>query len=284
VSKVFLITGAGRGMGVDFARTALAAGHQVVATGRRPDAVEAAIGADENLLAVQLDVTEPADAEAAVAAAVERFGRVDVLINNAGSFQVGFFEEISPEQFRAQQEVNLFGPVNVTRAVLPVMRQQRSGMVVSISSGAGLVGNEGGSAYATSKFALEGFMESLAGDVAPYGIGTMIVEPGFFRTELLEPTSTIWPALSIEDYADRTAAMRPFWDSMNGTQAGDPAKLATALINLIDSDEPPARFLAGADVLTAAEQKAHTLLAQADAHRQLSGSLAHDDATALAPA
>src|SRR5215207_4997708 len=128
-SKVFLITGAGRGMGVDFARAALAAGHSVVATGRRPDAVEAAIGAHADLLAVTLDVTRPEDVEAAVAAAVERFGRIDVLINNAGNFQAGFFEEISPEQFRAQQEVNLFGPVAVTRAVLPLMRAQRSGMV-----------------------------------------------------------------------------------------------------------------------------------------------------------
>ena len=282
MSKVFLITGAGRGMGVEFARAALAAGHSVVATGRRPDAVEAAIGADDNLLAVRLDVTEPADAEAAVAAAVERFGRIDVLINNAGAFQVGFFEEISPEQFRAQQEVNLFGPLNVTRAVLPVMRKQRAGMVVSISSGAGLLGNEGGSAYSTSKFALEGFMESLAGDVAPFGIKTMIVVPGFFRTTLLEPTSTIWPELSIEDYAERTEAMRPFWDSMNGAQAGDPAKLASAVIGLVDSPEPPARFIAGADVLGAAELKGRTLIEQADAYRELSSSLAHDDAPASA--
>jgi NAD(P)-dependent dehydrogenase (short-subunit alcohol dehydrogenase family) len=284
VSKVFLITGAGRGMGVDFARAALAAGHSVVATGHRPEAVAAAIGADEDLLAVKLDVTEPADAQAAVAAAVERFGRIDVLVDNAGNFQVGFFEEISPEQFRAQQEVNLFGPVDVTRAVLPVMRRQRSGMVVTISSAAGLVGNEGGSAYVTSKFALEGFMESLAGDVAPYGIRTMIVEPGFFRTELLGPASTIWPALSIEDHAERNAAMRPFWDSMNGTQAGDPAKLATALIGLIDSPEPPARWVAGTDVLLAAEPRARTLLAQAEAHRELSSSLAHDDAATPASA
>jgi NAD(P)-dependent dehydrogenase (short-subunit alcohol dehydrogenase family) len=278
MSKVFLITGAGRGMGVEFARAALAAGHRVVATGRRPSVVETAVGSNANLLAVQLDVTDPGDAESAVSAAVKKFGQIDVLINNAGSFQVGFFEEISPEQFRAQMEVNLFGPLNVTRAVLPVMRRQRSGMVVTISSGAGLAGNAGGSAYATSKFALEGFMESLAGDVAPLGIATMIIEPGFFRTELLEPASTIWPELSIVDYAERTAAMRPFWDSMNGTQSGDPAKLAAALVDLIDSPEPPARFMAGADVLAGAEQKAHTLLAQADAHRALSSSLAHVDA------
>ena len=284
MSKTFLITGASRGMGVEFARAALAAGHNVVATGRRPEAVEAAVGTHENLQALELDVTDPADAKAAVEATVEHFGSLDVLVNNAGAFQVGFFEDITDEQFRAQQEVNLFGPLNVTRAALPLMRKQRSGMVVAISSGAGLVGNEAGSAYATSKFALEGFMESLAGEVSPFGIRTMIVNPGFFRTELLEPTSTIWPATSVDDYAERTAAMRPFWDSMNGTQMGDPAKLASALIGLLDSDEPPARFLAGSDALGAAEQKAQSLLAAADAHRKLSASLAYDDAVVSASA
>ena len=284
LSKTFLITGATRGMGVEFARAALAAGHNVAATGRRPEAVEAAVGAHPNLLALKLDVTVPADAQAAVAATVERFGQLDVLINNAGAFQVGYFEEITDEQFRAQQEVNLFGPLNVTRAALPVMRKQRSGMVVAISSGAGLMGNEAGSAYATSKFALEGFMESLAAEVSPFGIQTMIVNPGFFRTALLQPESITWPATSVDDYAERTAALRPFWDGMNGNQAGDPVKLAAALIGLIDSPEPPARFIAGSDVLGGVEQKAQTLLAQADAHRELSSSLAHDDALVAASA
>ena len=142
MTKVYFITGAGRGMGVHFARAALATGHQVVATGRRPEAVEKAVGSHENLLAVKLDITDPADAEAAVAAAVERFGRIDVLINNAANFQAGFFEEVSPEQFRAQIEVNFFGALNVTRAVLPVMRRQRGGQVVTISSTVGVVAGE----------------------------------------------------------------------------------------------------------------------------------------------
>ncbi len=284
MSKVYFITGAGRGMGVDFARAALAGGHRVVATGRRPDAVAEAVGAHENLLAVRLDVTVPADAEAAVEAAVGRFGRIDVLINNAATFQAGFFEEVSPEQFRAQLEANLFGPLNVTRAVLPVMRRQRGGQVVTITSLGGIVGGEFTAAYAASKFALEGWMESLRPEVAPYGITTTIVEPGFFRTELLEPASTTWPALSIPDYAERTAQTIPAWEGMNGKQVGDPAKLARALITLLDAPEPPERWVAGADAVAAVEGKARTLLAQIDAHREVSTSLAHDDVAAPAPA
>lgn len=278
MSKVFFITGASRGMGVDIARAALAAGHQVVATGRRPQAVEQAVGAHPNLLAIRLDVTMPVEAEAAVAAAVDRFGRIDVLINNAATFQAGYFEEISPEQFRAQMETNLFGPLNVTRAVLPTMRKQRSGHVVSISSVAGLIGQEFVAAYAASKFGLEGWMESLRFDVAPYGIRTTIVEPGFFRTDLLEDTSTTWPGLSLADYAERTAKTQAAWKSMNGKQAGDPAKLAKALLTVIDEPEPPLRWVAGADAVAAVEEKAKELLRQVDAHRPLSSSLAHDDA------
>ena len=206
--KVWLVTGAGRGLGVDIAKAALTAGHAVVATGRNPEKVGAAIGEHDDLLAVKLDVTDPADAEAAVAAAVDRFGRVDVLVNNAGNFNAGFFEELSPEEFRAQIETTFFGPVNVTRAALPVMRAQRSGLVVTISSTAGLEGGEFTSAYAASKFGVEGWMESLAPEIAPFGIRTMLVEPGFFRTELLTPESTKYAASSIEDYAERTEADR----------------------------------------------------------------------------
>src|SRR4051794_9380093 len=281
-SQTWLITGAGRGMGVDFARAALAAGHNVVATGRNTDTVTAAVGAHERLLVARLDITDPGSAEATVAAAVERFGRIDVLVNNAANFFGGFFEELSPQQFRDQIETNLFGPLTVTRAVLPVMRRQRSGLVISISSTAGVVGGVFCSAYAASKFALEGWMESLAGEVEPYGIRTMIVEPGFFRTELLEPTSTTFAELSVGDYAERTAQTIPGWQAMNGRQAGDPAKLARALVQLADSDAPPLRWVAGEDAVEAVEQKARLLLAQVDAHRALSSSLAHDDAHAVA--
>ena len=231
--KIWLVTGAARGMGVDIATAALAAGHAVVATARNPDAVTAALGDHDNLLAVQLDITDPASVDAAIAAAVDRFGRIDVLVNNAGNFYAGYFEEISPAQMRAQIETNLFGPMNVTRAVLPVMRRQRSGHVVTISSTAGLIGQEFVAAYAASKFGVEGWMESLRFDVEPFGIHTTIVEPGFFRTELLvEGSSTIWPDLSIDDYRDRTQSTIEAWRGMNGQQGGDPAKLAAALVTI----------------------------------------------------
>jgi NAD(P)-dependent dehydrogenase (short-subunit alcohol dehydrogenase family) len=280
--KVWFITGAGRGMGVDIAKAALAAGNAVVATGRNTDAVSKAVGQADDLLVVKLDITDPASAQAAVQAAVERFGRIDVLVNNAGNFIAGFFEEITPEQFRAQLETNLFGPLNVTRAVLPVMRDQRSGLVVTISSTAGLAGGAFCTAYAASKFALEGWSESLTPEVAPFGIRTMLVEPGFFRTALLTQESTSYAAPTIADYAERTRQTVTAWKGMNGLQGGDPAKLARALIQLAGQDEPPLRWVAGADAVATAEQKAKTLLAQADAHRELSSSLAHDDATANA--
>ena len=208
MSKVIIVTGAGRGLGTDIAREALAAGHQVVATGRRPDEVEKTLGGpQDNLLTVGLDITNPDDAHAAVQAAVQRFGRIDVLINNAGNFFAGYFEEISPEHLRQQIETNLFGPMNVTRAVLPVLREQRAGHIITISSLAGLIGQEFCAAYAASKFGLEGWMESLRFDLAPFKIHTTIIEPGFFRTELLVDSSTTWPELSIDDYAPRTAEM-----------------------------------------------------------------------------
>jgi NAD(P)-dependent dehydrogenase (short-subunit alcohol dehydrogenase family) len=281
-TKTWLITGAGRGMGVDFARAALAAGHNVVATGRNLDTVRSAVGEHERLRVTALDVTDARSAERAVDAAVERFGRIDVLVNNAGNFFGGFFEELSPQQVRSQIETNLFGPMTVTRAVLPVMRKQRSGLVISLSSTAGVVGGAFCSAYAASKFGLEGWMEALAGEVEPYGIRTMIVEPGFFRTELLQPESTTFAELSIDDYADRTAETIPAWQAMNGQQAGDPAKLAAALVQLADGDQPPLRWVAGADAVEGVEQKADTLLAQVDAYRELSTSLARDDVAAAA--
>jgi NAD(P)-dependent dehydrogenase (short-subunit alcohol dehydrogenase family) len=277
--KVWFVTGAGRGMGVDIAKAALDDGNAVVATGRRPEAVERALGgAQDDQQVVKLDVTSPQDAQAAVQAAVERFGRIDVLVNNAGNFYAGFFEEISPEDFRAQIETTLFGPLNVTRAVLPVMRAQRSGLIVVISSTAGIVGQEFCSAYAASKFGVEGWIESLTPELAPFGIRTMLVEPGFFRTELLTPESTNYAEPSIEDYAERTEQTVAVWNSMNGQQGGDPAKLANALVRLTGQDELPLRFAAGADATATVEQKAKDLIAQADAHRELSSNLAHDDA------
>ncbi|MBG6218419.1 NAD(P)-dependent dehydrogenase (short-subunit alcohol dehydrogenase family) [Arthrobacter sp. CAN_A6] len=276
-SNVWFITGAGRGLGIDIAQSALSAGHKVVATGRNADKVLAAIGEHENLLAVSLDITDPAAAQTAAQAAVDRFGRIDVLVNNAGNFYAGYFENISDEQLRKQMETNFFGPLNVTRSVLPVMRKQRSGQVITITSAAGLLGQEFCAAYAPSKFALEGWMESLRYDVEPYGIKTMAVEPGFFRTELLvEGSSTIWPELVIEDYSERTAQTIAVWSSMNGQQGGDPKKLGQALVTLSDSEELPLRFLAGADVMGGVEQNLAVIQGQIDAHRELSASLNYE--------
>lgn len=280
--KVWFITGAGRGMGVDIAKAALAAGHAVVATGRNPDVVTKALGQADDLVIVKLDVTDPASAKDAARTAIDRFGRIDVLVNNAGNFNAGFFEEISPEDFRSQIETTLFGPVNVTRAVLPAMRAERSGLVVTISSTAGIMGQAFCTAYAASKFGVEGWMESLTPEVAPFGIRTMIVEPGFFRTELLTPESTSYAEPSIDDYAERTEQTVAAWKSMNGQQGGDPAKLADALVQLASGDEPPPRFAAGADAVATVERKAKDLLTQADAYRDLSSNLAYDDAPASA--
>jgi NAD(P)-dependent dehydrogenase (short-subunit alcohol dehydrogenase family) len=267
--KTWFITGAGRGMGVAFARAALAAGHAVVASGRDSDRVSKVLGQSNDLLAVGLDVTKRADAQAAVRAAVDRFGRIDVLVNNAASFYAGYFEELTPEQMERQLAASLFGPMNVTRAVLPVMRKQRSGHIISISSTAGLVGFEFGTAYAASKFGVEGWMESLHAEVSPFGITTTIVNPGFFRTELLTEQSTNYAEPSIKDYDERRAKQLEFWKAQNGRQSGDPAKLARALITIASLEPPPRRFVAG-------EQVAADLKAQTDAHRDLSSSLAFD--------
>ena len=276
--KVWLITGAGRGMGVDFAKAALAAGHNVVATGRNTDKVTQALGKSPALLIVKLDITKSAEAESAVEAAVNHFGRIDVLVNNAANFNAGFFEELSAVQMNQQLSTSLIGPMNVTRAVLPVMRKQRSGQVISISSTAGLVGFEFGTAYAASKFGLEGWMQSLQAEVEPFGIDTIIVNPGFFRTELLTEESTNFATHTIDDYNERRAQQMQFWKGYNGQQAGDPAKLAQALITLSDMEKPPHRFIAGADAIDTAEKVVALLKNQINAHRELSRSLAYASA------
>jgi NAD(P)-dependent dehydrogenase (short-subunit alcohol dehydrogenase family) len=278
--KTWIITGAGRGMGTDIAKAVLAAGDNVVATGRNPDAVSGTLGRSDTLLVVKLDVTSRDDAETAVRAAVERFGGIDVLVNNAASFHAGFFEELTPEQMDRQITTTLIGPMNVTRAVLPVMRKQRSGHVITISSSAGFAGFEYGTAYAASKFGVDGWMESLAPEIEPFGIHTTVVNPGFFRTELLTKESTNYAPATIEDYAERNAAQREFWDGMNGKQGGDPAKLAQALLTIAGLEQPPFRFIGGADALAQAEEKLAERRQQIDAHRELSSSLAFDEVTA----
>lgn len=271
--QVWLITGAGRGLGVDIVKAALQQGHRVVATARSVEKAAARLGSHANLRVVALDVTRPEQAEAAMQATVEAFGRLDVLVNNAGNFRAGFFEELSPDQIRDQIETLLFGPMNVTRAALPRMRQQRAGLVVTISSTAGIAGQAFCSAYAAAKFGIEGWMESLSDEVRPFGIRTMLVEPGFFRTELLSQGSTEYAALSISDYADRTRETVEAWSGMDGKQGGDPAKLAAAVVELAGREQPPVRFAAGADAIEVFDNKARQLVDQAQAYRALSRSL-----------
>src|SRR5687768_15797606 len=212
-------------MGADFARAVLGAGHQLVATGRDPKRVAELLGQSDNLLPARLDVTRVEDALQAVRSAVERFGRIDVLVNNAGTFEAGFFEELTPEQIDRTLAANLIGQMHVTRAVLPVMRRQRSGHIITISSTAGLASAvEFTSAYAASKFGLEGWMDALRVEVAPLGIHTTIVNPGFFRTELLSDQSTHYAKATVAEYNERRTALMSAWKGTHGKQPGDPTK------------------------------------------------------------
>lgn len=275
--QVWFITGASRGMGIEFAKAASDAGHAVVATGRDTDAVAEAVGEWDDLLVAELDVTSPADAESATQAAVDRFGRIDVLVNNAGISYKGFFEEMTVEEIKHQLEVNLFGQMYVTRAVLPVMRDQRSGHLISISSGAGLSGFAFSSAYAASKFGLEGWMDALHDEVEPFGIDTTVVNPGFFRTALTSEQSMPFTDPSIDDYDERRAEQIEWWEDQGGQQPHDPAKLADALVEIATEEEPPRRFIAGEDAIELAEEKVAQLQEQIDAYPDLSTSMAYDD-------
>jgi NAD(P)-dependent dehydrogenase (short-subunit alcohol dehydrogenase family) len=275
-NKVWFITGSGRGMGADIAKAALAAGHKVVATGRNPDKVTKALGASENLLVIKLDITNSAQAEAAVQSTLDKFGKIDVLVNNAANFYAGYFEELSMEEIELQVSTSLFGPMKVTRAVLPVMRKQCSGHIITISSTAGLVGFTFCSAYAASKFGIDGWMESLAAEVEQFGIHTTIVNPGFFRTELLTEESTQYADNPIADYEEGRKQQLAFWKGANGQQTGDAAKLAQGLLKIADEQTPPKRFLAGADAVATAEQASDILRKQADAYRNLSSNMAFD--------
>ncbi len=280
-NKVWFITGAGRGLGMDISIAALAAGYKVVATGRNTDKVKRALGESENLLTVKLDITQSADAEAAVKAAIEKFGQIDVLVNNAANFNAGYFEELSMEEIENQLATSLYGPMKVTKAVLPVMRKQHSGHIITISSTAGLTGYTFCSAYAASKFGIEGWMESLQTEVEQFGITTTIVNPGFFRTELLTEESTKYSANEIADYDEGRKQQLAFWKGANGQQSGDPVKLANALITVSSLEKPPHRFIAGVDAIGTAEQVAATLQEQLNAFRKLSSSLAIEDAKIL---
>ncbi len=264
--QTWFITGAARGIGAHTVQAALAAGHNVVATARNRDSITTT---HERLLALDLDVTM--DAQAAVQAAVARFGRIDVLVNNAGYGQMGLFEEVSPAQVQAQFDTNVFGLFKVTRAVLPVMRQQRAGRVLNLSSIGGIQGGyPGASLYCASKFAVEGFSEGLAQEVSTFGIQITIVEPGFFRTDFLDAQSVRFGDIVVADYAKQSTEIRTSYGAYNHQQPGDPARLAAVLLQLAAHPKPPLRFAAGSDAVAIVRAKIDALRAELETWQALS--------------
>jgi NAD(P)-dependent dehydrogenase (short-subunit alcohol dehydrogenase family) len=275
---VWFITGASRGFGVEIARVALARGDSVVATARQPETVGEALGQHPNLLAVRLDVTNEADAAKAVEAALARFGRIDVLVNNAGYGLLGAVEESSASEVRALFDTNVFGLLNVTRAVLPSMRARRRGHIVNLSSVGGIASFAGWGAYCSTKFAVEALTESLAAELAPAGIFATTVEPGFFRTDFLNPSSLATTQARIQDYASTVGAMRQLMAGMDHKQPGDPQKLAAAILRLVDSERPPVHLPLGSDTVAKLEEKQQAVQNELAEWRAVAVSTDHDDA------
>jgi NAD(P)-dependent dehydrogenase (short-subunit alcohol dehydrogenase family) len=271
--KTWLITGASRGLGLETARAALAAGDQVVATGRNPRTIESALGAGrDRLLSVALDVTDPGSVAAAVEDAKAHFGRIDILVNNAGYGQLGAFEEISQDAIEQQFETNVFGVFRVTRAVLPVMRAQRSGHIMTISSMVGIVGVKGGSIYCASKFAVAGWSEALNVELARFGIRATVVHPGYFRTDFLDRSSVRHADLSIDDYRPSTGGTAKRANSHDRRQLGDPAAFGRTMVELANASEPPVRFAAGTDAVKVMHEKGTALQESAATWHALSVS------------
>jgi len=250
MSKVWLITGAGSGIGSGIAKAAMRAGDRVVATGRNLEKVQSTLSdvASENLAFVNLDVTDESQVNAAVEEAVNRFGLIDVAVNNAGYSLLGNFEEMTIPELQSQLDTNFYGVVHGMRAVLPVMRRQRSGHIINISSMAGVIGFAHCAAYAASKFAVEGLSLSVAAEVEKFGIKVTLVEPGFFRTDLLDNRNAKYPSIAIDDYAAEGSAQK-MWSAYNGTQQGDPDKLGEALVKISKMTDPPKQFYAGSDAV-----------------------------------
>lgn len=253
--KTWFITGASRGFGLRVARLALEQGDNVVATARRAEAVIEALGHRERLLALPLDVTDEAQAQAAAAAAVEAFGGIDVLLNNAGFGLLGAVEEASAADVERVYRTNVFGLLNVTRTVLPVMRAQRSGRILNISSIGGYRGAPGFGVYSSTKFAVEGLSEALHAELAPLGVHVTVVEPGYFRTDFLDATSLTVSGDEIADYADTAGRVRRVAADLNHSQPGDPDKLAQVLVDFADAANPPVRLPLGSDTVAAIEAK-----------------------------
>lgn len=270
--KVWLVTGANRGNGYGIAQAAVKAGHKVVATARKPSTIPGSLSGHPNVLVAELDVTKKETIEIAVKAAIEKFGRIDVLINNAGYGQLGWFENTTEEQVRSQFETNVFGTMNVTRAVLPHLRQQRSGYIFTVTSVAGLISVAGSSTYSASKFALEGWMEGLADELKPLGIGVTAIEPGFFRTDFLDRSSAIYAGTAIADYNPKAVEFIEWHGRMNHHQVGDPAKLGVAVTKLAASTERPLRFVAGTAGMEGAVKKLQAETTQIGTLKQISSA------------
>jgi len=275
---VWFVTGASRGFGLEIARQALERGDAVVATARNSKEVERNLAGDAtSLLVVALDVTDEAQARAAAARAVERFRRIDVLVNNAGRGLLGAVEEASGAEVRAVFDANVFGLLAVTRAVLPVMRAQRSGRVLNISSVGGFVANPGWGVYSATKFAVEGLSEAMQAELAPLGICVTIVEPGTFRTDFLDASSLASVTRPIGDYAATAGKTRTWAENTNHAQLGDPAKAAAAMIVIATSADPPVRVQLGADCVARVENKLAFVARELERWRTLALSTAHDD-------
>ena len=269
MARTWFITGATRGIGAAIAKAALAAGEQVVATARDPAKFTFEAPADR-FLALPLDVTDGAQRSEAVRAALARFGGIDILVNNAGYGHLGLFEETEPGDAERQFATNVFGLFEMTRAVLPVMRRQKSGHIFNLSSIAGLRAGPGGSLYCASKHAVEAFSEALSQEVEALGLRVTLIEPGFFRTDFLDASSVRFGASRIEDYAALSEQVRSNYAARNRQQAGDPDKLAAAMLKLADTDKPPLRFAAGSDAVEMIDAKIGRLQAELEAWRALS--------------
>lgn len=260
MSKIWLVTGASRGLGREIAHAALDAGNTVVATARSADAVRDALGGDHDRLhALALDIVDIEAVNSVAAEIAERLGTIDVLVNNAGYAELGFFETFTDAAIRRQFEVNLFGTMNVARAVVPHMRARRSGLIVTISSVSGLVSNAGGAVYSASKFALEGWMEGFAQELAPLGVRSLLVEPGMLRTDFMDRKSASFGSIDIPDYAEAIAQYRAFVDKANGNQPNDPELLAARIVALASQAEPPSRLVFGDDARQWANAKVEQL-------------------------
>lgn len=270
-STIWFVTGANKGLGAAVAKEALAKGYTVVAAARNRESLEKVLGVSPRLLCVTLDITDDQQVAAAVTAAVDSFGRIDVLVNAAGYGLLGYFEEMSEKQIRQQMETNVYGTMKLTRAVLPIMRGQRSGWVINFSSTSGVKSVEGGSVYSASKFAVEGWTEGLSLELKPFGIHCMIVEPGAFRTDFFnQKTSMTFGDTEIADYTAQRAALYEHFVSYDTKQAGDPAKLATALMTAIHAANPPLRLLCGGYAVQSIEHYMQYRCAEVQAWREVS--------------